>query len=142
VIDNVRRSVANPRQEGVMLAGKEIVGTVAVKDLAVARKFYEGILGLEVVSEQGSEAHVYRSGETRLFVYRSQFAGTNQATALNFVVGGDLDAVVKDLRARGVAFEHYDMPGLKREGDVHIGGPVRAAWFKDPDGNILCVMNG
>jgi catechol 2,3-dioxygenase-like lactoylglutathione lyase family enzyme len=125
-----------------MLAGKEIVGTVAVKDLAVARKFYEGTLGLELVSEQGAEAQVYRSGSTRLFVYRSQFAGTNQATALNFIVGGDLDAIVKRLRDRGVVFEHYDLPGLKREGDVHVGGPIRAAWFKDPDGNILCVMNG
>jgi catechol 2,3-dioxygenase-like lactoylglutathione lyase family enzyme len=125
-----------------MLAGKEIVGTVAVKDLGVARKFYEGTLGLEVVDEQGSEAHVYRSGSTRLYVYRSQFAGTNQATALNFLAGGDIDTIVKRLRDRGVVFEHYDLPGLKREGDVHVGGPIKAAWFKDPDGNILCVMNG
>jgi catechol 2,3-dioxygenase-like lactoylglutathione lyase family enzyme len=125
-----------------MLAGKEIVGTVAVKDLGVARKFYEGTLGLEVVDEQGSEAHVYRSGSTRLYVYRSQFAGTNQATAPNFLAGGDIDTIVKRLRDRGVVFEHYDLPGLKREGDVHVGGPIKAAWFKDPDGNILCVMNG
>ena len=64
-----------------MLAGKEIVGTIAVKDLATARKFYEGTLGLEVVDASNAEAHSYRSGATRLIVYRSQFAGTNKAKA-------------------------------------------------------------
>jgi catechol 2,3-dioxygenase-like lactoylglutathione lyase family enzyme len=129
-------------KEGVMLEGKEIVGTIAVKDLAVARKFYEGTLGLKVEDDKGSEAHTYRSGNTRLIVYRSQFSGTNKATALNFLVGGDVDKIVKGLRDRGVAFERYpDMPGVKWEGDVMVAGPMKAAWFKDPDGNILCIMN-
>jgi catechol 2,3-dioxygenase-like lactoylglutathione lyase family enzyme len=125
-----------------MLAGREPIGTIAVKDLAVARKFYEGTLGLTVEDAAGTEAHTYRSGGARLIVYRSDFAGTNKATALNFMVGEDLDRVVKGLRDRGVRFEHYDMPEMKREGDIHVAGPMKAAWFKDPDGNILCVMNG
>ena len=125
-----------------MLAGKEIIGTIAVKDLAVARKFYEGTLGLKVEDDKGTEAHTYRSGGSRLIVYRSTFAGTNKATALNFMVGGDIDKLVKGLRERGVTFEHYDMPGTNWEGDVMVAGPMKAAWFKDPDGNILCVMNG
>jgi catechol 2,3-dioxygenase-like lactoylglutathione lyase family enzyme len=125
-----------------MLAGNEIVGTIAVKDLAVARKFYEGTLGLKVEDDKGTEAHTYRSGGTRLIVYRSQFAGTNKATALNFIVGAQIDKIVKGLRDRGVAFEHYDMPGMQWEGDLMVAGPMKAAWFKDPDGNILCVMNG
>ena len=129
-------------KEGGMLSGKEIVGTIAVKDLAVARKFYEGTLGLKVEDDQGSEAHTYRSGSTRLIVYRSQFAGTNKATALNIMVGADIDRIVKGLRDRGVVFEHYDMPGMTWDGDVMVAGPMKAAWFKDPDGNILCVMNG
>src|SRR5947209_7486868 len=90
----------------VMLAGKEIVGTIAVKDLVAARKFYEGTLGLEVEDDKGSEAHTYRSAGSRLIVYRSEFAGTNKATALNFMVGADIEKTVKGLRDRGVAFEH------------------------------------
>jgi len=125
-----------------MLAGKEIVGTIAVKDLAVARKFYEGTLGLKVQDDSRTEAHVYRSGDTRLIVYRSQYAGTNQATGLNLMVGADIDGIVRGLRDRGVKFEHYDMPGMQWEGDVMVAGPMKAAWFKDPDGNILCLMNG
>jgi catechol 2,3-dioxygenase-like lactoylglutathione lyase family enzyme len=124
-----------------MLAGKDPVATIAVKDLGVARKFYEGTLGLKVEDASGTEAQVYRSGSSRLIVYRSQFAGTNKATALNFIVGDELERIVKGLRDRGVAFEHYDMPEVKRDGDVHTAGPMKMAWFKDPDGNIIAVMN-
>jgi catechol 2,3-dioxygenase-like lactoylglutathione lyase family enzyme len=129
-------------KEGIMLAGKEMVGTIAVKDLATARKFYEGTLGLKVEDDKGTEAHSYRSGATRLIVYRSQFAGTNKATALNFMVGAEIDNLTRALRERGVSFEHYDMPGTTWEGDVMVAGSLKAAWFKDPDGNILCLMNG
>jgi catechol 2,3-dioxygenase-like lactoylglutathione lyase family enzyme len=125
-----------------MLEGKDPIGTIAVKDLAVAKKFYHGTLGLKLEQEQGAEAHTYRSGASRLIVYRSQFAGTNKATALNFMVGAEIENIVKGLRERGVTFEHYDLPEMKREGDIHVAGPMKAAWFKDPDGNILCVMNG
>ena len=125
-----------------MLGDKEAIGTLAVKDLAAAKKFYQGTLGLKLEDETGTEAHTYRSGAGRLIVYRSEFAGTNKATALNFIVGDELDKLVQGLRERGVAFEHYDnMPDVKREGDVHVAGPMRVAWFKDPDGNILCLMN-
>jgi catechol 2,3-dioxygenase-like lactoylglutathione lyase family enzyme len=123
-----------------MLGGKEAIGTIAVKDLAVARKFYEGTLGLKLEDEQGSEAHTYRAGGSRIIVYRSQFAGTNKATALNFIVGADIEKVAQALKERGVAFEHYDMPGVKLVGDLHVMDGFKAAWFKDPDGNILCLM--
>src|SRR4026207_1558640 len=74
------------RKEGDMLGDKEPIGTLAVKDLAVAKKFYQGTLGLKLEDETGTEAHTYRSGGARLIVYRSEFAGTNKATALNFIV--------------------------------------------------------
>jgi hypothetical protein len=74
-------------------------------------------------------------------VYRSQFAGTNRATAANFMVGTDIVGVVKGLRDKGVVFEHYDFPGLTREDDLHIFGDLKTAWSKDPDGNILSVVN-
>jgi hypothetical protein len=57
-------------------------------------------------------------------------------------VGGALDAIVRALAAKGVAFEHYDFPGTTRQGDVHVSGKTRVAWFKDPDGNILSIVNG
>ncbi len=57
-------------------------------------------------------------------------------------VGSDIQRVVQDLKARGVTFEHYDMPGMTHEGDVHVGGSMKVAWFKDPDGNILNLAGG
>jgi hypothetical protein len=58
------------------------------------------------------------------------------------VVGDDVEGVVRALKAKGVTFEHYDMPGMSREGDIHVGGNMKVAWFKDPDGNILNIVNG
>ena len=125
-----------------MLGDKEAIATVAVKDLQRARKFYEGTLGLTPVSEEGDEAIVFRSGKSSLLVYRSEYAGTNRATAASWVVGKDIERVVRALKDKGVAFEHYDMPGMTREGDIHAAGDMRVAWFKDPDGNILNIGNG
>ena len=75
-------------------------------------------------------------------VYQSQFAGSNKATAATWVVGDALKDIVRALKAKGVAFEHYDLPRTTREGDVHVSGKTRVAWFKDPDGNILSIVNG
>ena len=124
-----------------MLGNKDAVANLAVKDLRAARKFYEGTLGLKPVSEDGDEFIVYESGRSTLNVYRSNYAGTNKATAVTWGVGDDVEGVVRDLKAKGVKFEHYDMPDMKREGDIHIGGDMKVAWFKDPDGNILNIVN-
>jgi catechol 2,3-dioxygenase-like lactoylglutathione lyase family enzyme len=125
-----------------MLSSKNAVATVAVRKLDAARRFYEDTLGLPVTGTEGDEVVAFRSGDSSLFVYRSQYAGTNRATAVTWVVGDEVDAIVRDLKAKGVAFEHYDLPGMKREGDVHVGGGIRTAWFKDPDGNVLSIVNG
>ena len=125
-----------------MLADKNAIATVAVKDLAVARKFYEGALGLKVLNATGSEAITFESGASRIIVYRSQYAGTNKATAINWTVGNDIERIVQGLKERGVVFEHYDMPGLTQKGDVHSFGEFKSAWFKDPDGNIVALMSG
>ena len=124
-----------------MLGTIDAVANLAVKDLAVARTFYEGTLGLTQVESEGDEVIVYRSGETTLNVYRSAEAGTNRATAVTWAVGDRLEELVQALTARGVRFEHYDLPGMTREGDVHFGGDMKVAWFKDPDGNILNLVN-
>ena len=114
---------------------------LAVKDLDRARNFYEKTLGLTPVGPQDPEVQVYQTGDSRLAVYVSQYAGTNRATALTWEVDSVEDAV-RDLKGRGVEFEHYDLPDTTRKGDVHISGPIRNAWFKDPDGNILAIMSG
>jgi catechol 2,3-dioxygenase-like lactoylglutathione lyase family enzyme len=125
-----------------MLGDKNTVATIAVKDLATARKFYSDTLGLMAVGGVGEEMVVFKSGNSTLNVYRSQYAGTNKATAAMWEVGEDVDNIVRELKAKGVQFEHYDLPGMKREGDIHVIGKIRNAWFKDPDGNILSIVNG
>ena len=125
-----------------MLGSKDAAANIAVKDLARARKFYEGTLGLKPVGTEGEEVVAYRSGGSTILVYHSQYAGTNKATAMTWTAGKELDGIVGALKGKGVKFEHYDMPGMKREGDVHVAGDMRAAWFKDPDGNILSIVSG
>jgi hypothetical protein len=109
--------------------------------METARKFYEGTLGLTQVGAEGEELIVFRSGNSTINVYRSQYAGTNQATAVTWTVGDDVEGVVRALKAKGVTFEHYDMPDMTRAGDVHVAGDMKVAWFKDPDGNILNIVN-
>jgi catechol-2,3-dioxygenase len=122
-----------------MLGSTDAVANVAVKDLGVAGEFYRNTLGLKPV-EEAQEVIVFQSGHSSINVYKSNFAGTNKATAVTWAVD-NVEDEVKALKSKGVAFEHYDMPGMTREGDVHVGGHVKAAWFKDPDGNILGVMS-
>jgi catechol 2,3-dioxygenase-like lactoylglutathione lyase family enzyme len=123
-----------------MLRDTDAAATLAVKDLGVAARFYEGTLGLSRVAAEDNEAVVYESGDTTINVYRSSFAGTNKATAVTWTVD-DVDEVVRTLKKKGVAFEHYDLPDTKREGDVHVSGDIKVAWFKDPDATILSVAN-
>jgi predicted enzyme related to lactoylglutathione lyase len=124
-----------------MLADKDAVATVAVKDLKAAKKFYGDTLGLKLTPVPEPEVLNYKSGNSTVLVYKSQFAGSNKATSVTWIVD-DVEGTVKDLKAKGVAFDHYDFPGMTRKGDVHIAGKSKAAWFKDPDGNILAVVSG
>jgi catechol 2,3-dioxygenase-like lactoylglutathione lyase family enzyme len=125
-----------------MLGDKEAVANIAVKNLETAKKFYEETLGLTQIGAEGQEVIVFRSGSSKIYVYKSQYAGTNQATAVTWVVGKDIESVVRELKTKGVTFEHYDMPDMTLEDDIHVSGNMKVAWFKDPDGNILNVING
>ena len=89
-----------------MLGDKDVIATVATKDLAAARRFYEGTLGLAAVDTAGTEAITFASGHAKLIVYRSEYAGTNKATALNWGVGDELEAIVAELGRKGVRFEN------------------------------------
>lgn len=137
---NIDVRVNNYETEDPMLANNDITAMIAVRDLARARKFYEEVLGLTPASPESPEVQVYQSGNGKLAVYVSDYAGTNKATAVTWEVG-DVESVVADLKSHGVRFEHYDMPATIRQGDVHVSGPIKNAWFKDPDGNILSLIN-
>jgi catechol 2,3-dioxygenase-like lactoylglutathione lyase family enzyme len=122
----------------MMLSDKDTVATVAVKNLETAKRFYETTLGLTKEMEN-EEVIAFKTGRSRLFVYRSQYAGTNKATAATWVAE-EVDDLVRTLKSRGVNFEHYDLPNMTRQGDIHVAGTMRAAWFKDPDGNIFSLV--
>jgi catechol 2,3-dioxygenase-like lactoylglutathione lyase family enzyme len=124
-----------------MLGTFKSVATAAVKDIDAAKRFYTDKLGLKQIGSEGQEAVTYQTGgDTTLLVYRSQYAGQNGATGVTWNVENIHD-VVRDLKAKGVTFEHYDMPGAKLDGDVYSFGTLHNAWFKDPDGNIHSLVS-
>lgn len=123
-----------------MLKDLTATACLPVKDLERARRFYEDVLGLEPVTSQPEGPLVYRTGQTTITVYPSEYAGTNQANAVAWDTADETEALVAALKARGVAFEHYDLPGLTLDGDLHRAGDYKLAWFKDPDGNILHLV--
>jgi catechol 2,3-dioxygenase-like lactoylglutathione lyase family enzyme len=122
-----------------MLGKADATPMIAVTDIDRAKQFYSGKLGLKPVQEMGGDFFMLKSGDTTLNVYRSEFAGTNKATALTFDVD-DIDAEVRELKDKGITFEHYDVQGLKADGDIYSGEGIKTAWFKDPDGNILSLV--
>jgi catechol 2,3-dioxygenase-like lactoylglutathione lyase family enzyme len=126
-----------------MLKDNPVTATIAVKDVGAARKFYEGVLGLTPDGEPDAEVANYKSGGASVFIYRSAYAGTNQATSATWKADGDIEAEVQRLKEKGVKFEHYNLQGMTQKGDIHIaeGGKMKAAWFKDPDGNILALVS-
>ena len=123
-----------------MIGKSDATPMIAVKDLDRARAFYEETLGLKEVDDFG-EGFMLKSGDTKVTVYRSEFAGTNKATALTFDVD-DIAKEVSELKEKGVFFEHYELPGLERQGDLYVAEGMKTAWFKDPDGNILSLIEG
>lgn len=125
-----------------MLADKNAIAMIGVKDLAAAARFYGEVLGLEKLDSPGDQVLVFRSGATKVNVYHSEFAGTNKATTVMWNVGDELEAIAARLKSKGVEFEHYRMPGLTLEGDVHVGKHMKVAWFRDVDGNILSIVSG
>jgi catechol 2,3-dioxygenase-like lactoylglutathione lyase family enzyme len=126
-----------------MLSQFTPVSTLPTADLTKARSFYEDTLGLTPQSE-GMGGVYYACGDGRVFVYESQYAGTNKATALSFDMPlTDFDAEIDRLRARGVSFQTFDMEGMEwNDGVASMGESVKSVWFTDPDGNIVNVSAG
>jgi catechol 2,3-dioxygenase-like lactoylglutathione lyase family enzyme len=124
------------------LAEAGIVAIVPVSDVEAAIGFYGETLGLELQERrddlpENREAE-FRAGQGTLLVYESVGAGKSRHTVAGFRVD-DVDATVATLRERGVEFEDYDLPEIKTEDGVAAVGDVRAAWCRDPDGNLLAI---
>ena len=116
--------------------------TLATADMAKARAFYEEMLGLTVQNDSPFGV-TYVSGDGRLFLYESAFAGTNKATAVGFEASVEsFDDEIEALRQKGITFITFDMEGMEWDNGVAISGPVKSVWFSDPDGNILNVSTG
>ena len=123
-----------------MLSNSKVEANIPAGDLKRARDFYADKLGLTPSEEFGEEALAYRTtGGTSFNIYRTEYAGQAGHTIAQWHVD-DIDSEVRDLKAKGITFEVYDMPGVTWDGEIaSIEGMGRAAWFKDSEGNILCV---
>jgi len=120
------------------LADWSLGATIPAKEVEGTRRFYEDVLGAQVVMEDPGGI-IYRSGDSYFSLYSTEFAGTAQHTLGAFMVQ-DVEAVVAVLRGKGVTFEDYDLPGVKTVNGIAELGGMKGAWFKDPEGNILSVV--
>ena len=121
-----------------LFPSNEVTCMLPVKDMARARRFYEQSLGLQVAGGRPDGKFVYRCGGTEIALFPRPEGPKAQHTALSFRVK-DITSAIALLKSRGVAFADYDYPGLKTIGHVCVLGSEKAAWFEDPEGNILCL---
>jgi catechol 2,3-dioxygenase-like lactoylglutathione lyase family enzyme len=126
-----------------MLSDFAPVPTLAVSDLQRAREFYEGVLGFASVADV-ADGVMYPSGNGSFLVYPSAYAGTNKATAMSFQLSAEaFDAEAAALREKGVTFDEFEMDEITWDNGVaSLPDGSRAAWFTDPDGNILNIEVG
>ena len=114
--------------------------TLPAADIGRARKFYTETLGFTPTRESEFGITFELSGGTGVFLYPSEFAGTNKATALGIDVD-DFDGTIADLRSRGISFLEFDYGDYKTEDGVMQTPEGPAAWFQDPEGNIISIMS-
>lgn len=125
-----------------MFDKKVATAMVPTSDLERSMRWYAEKLDLHPIQQIEGAGAGYQMGEgTRFFLYLTQFAGTAQHTILTFDTR-DIHADMASLRANGVVFEEYDFPGLKTVNGLADIGPIKNAWFKDSDGNILAIVQG
>jgi catechol 2,3-dioxygenase-like lactoylglutathione lyase family enzyme len=121
-----------------MLAQAQMTTILPVKDLARARDFYENKLGLQAEGLQADGKFLLRCGGGFLALFPKPEGTKAEHTAVSFLVN-DIIAEIRELKGRGVEFHDYDLPGLKTVEHVCVLGAEKAAWFNDPEGNILCL---
>ena len=120
-----------------MLSAAPIRAYIPASNVARARKFYEQTIGLTPKQEY-SGGVIYECGGAEVFLYPTSNAGTSKASQAYWQVA-DVEAEVAELKARGVKFEEYDMPGVAMKNSIATAGGAKTAWFKDTEGNILAV---
>jgi len=122
-----------------MLNDSKVTANVPATDLDRARRFYADMLGLTPADENPGGLVYTTNGGTTFFLYQTEYAGQAGHTIAQWHVSSVADEV-RDLKAKGLEFERYDMPGVTWDGDVAtIEGMGSAAWFKDSEGNIMCL---
>lgn len=122
-----------------MLQKAPIYPYIPAKDMTRARRFYEEKLGFKPKQEVAGGV-VYEFGrQTSCFLYPTPNAGTSHASQAFWQVE-DVEREVAELKARGVTFEEYDMPGMKTRNGIADAGGAKAAWFKDSEGNIMALV--
>ena len=125
-----------------MLQKSPMHAYLPASDVARARQFYEGRLGFVPGLEVAGGVTYECAGGTACFLYPTPHAGTSAASQAFWQVA-DIEREVAELKARGVTFEHYDVPGAPAGGgDIVVAGGAKAAWFKDTEGNILALIQG
>lgn len=122
-----------------MLQDAPIHAYIPAKDVARARQFYEGKLGFKPKSDTAGGVIYACGGQTACFLYPTPNAGTSRASQAFWQVD-DVDKEIAELKARGVEFENYDMPGVKSASGAVTAGGAKAAWFKDTEGNTLAII--
>ena len=138
ILDILRRDTHDGNRRNNVLKNAAIVPYIPVSDVARARKFYEQKVGLKPKEEYAGGV-TYECGKgSWVFMYPSAGAGTSKASTAFWAVD-DVTAEVAELKARGVVFEEYDMPGIKTVNSIATAGGAKTAWFKDSEGNILAI---
>ena len=121
-----------------MLSDTAVTTMLPVKDMKRARAFYEGSLGLKPGGLNADGKFVYKVGGSTLALFPKPEGTKAEHTAISFRVA-NIATSIKELKRAGVVFEDYDFPGLKTENHVCVLGAEKAAWFKDTEGNYLCL---
>jgi predicted enzyme related to lactoylglutathione lyase len=121
-----------------MLANAPLTTILPVMDMTRARAFYEKKLGLTGGSSKPDGKYEYPVGNGTLALFQRGTPTKADHTAVSFAVR-DITAAIRELESRGVTFHDYDLPGLKTVEHVCVLGSEKAAWFSDPEGNILCL---
>jgi len=122
-----------------MLQDSPLYAYIPARDVARARQFYEGKLGFRAKQTLAGGV-VYEFGDrTACFLYPTPNAGTSRASQAFWRVD-DVEREVAELKARGIEFENYDIPGERSPSGVVTAGGAKAAWFKDSEGNILAIV--
>jgi len=122
-----------------MLQQHRMLAYLPAHDVPRARRFYEGTLGFTPAGELEGGVFYACAGGTGCFLYPTPNAGTNRASQAYWQVD-DIEREVAALKAKGVVFEDYAMPGTKSPTGVVTLGGAKSAWFKDPEGNILAIV--